>query len=138
MDVGLDSGPIVASEAWPLDGTETAPELEAQAATAGARLLARTVPRWLDGSLVARPQDATAATLTRPFHRDDGLLDPRRPAAELARQVRAYQPWPGSHLDSAAGRLTIWRARPALAAPWAIPVGRSSPVGSSSTTGSPP
>ncbi len=110
MDAGLDTGPIVATEAWPLDGTETAPELEARAAATGAELLARILPRWLDGSIVARPQAEEAATLTRPLRREDGRLDPAQPAAGLARQVRAFQPWPGSYLGTAGGRLTVWRA----------------------------
>ena len=34
------------------------------------------------------------------MRREDGLLDPERPAAELERQVRAYQPWPGAYVQS--------------------------------------
>lgn len=112
MDAGLDTGPIVAEEAWALAGTETAPELEVRAAQAGARLVSRSLAAWLDGSLGARPQDESAATLTRLLRKEDGRLDPHRPALELARQVRAFQPWPGSYLDTDAGRLTIWRATP--------------------------
>jgi methionyl-tRNA formyltransferase len=37
-------------------------------------------------------------------------LDPGRPAAELERQVRAYLPWPGSHVETGAGRLGVLRA----------------------------
>ncbi len=110
MDAGLDTGAIVASEAWPLDGTETAPELEARASAAGAELLARILLPWLEGSIVPRPQAEEAATLTRPLRREDGRLDPGQPAAGLARQVRAFQPWPGSYLATAGGRLTVWRA----------------------------
>ena len=117
MDAGLDTGPIVGVTEWPLDGTETAPELEARAATAGAELVRRSLAGWLAGTLPARPQDEASATLTRPLRREDGRLDPLRPATELERQVRAYQPWPGSHLDTAAGRLIIWRASVRPSAP---------------------
>ena len=110
MDAGLDTGPIVAVEDWRLDGTETAPELEARAARVGARLVTHSLGGWLAGSLPARPQDDAAATMTRPLRREDGRLDPLRTAAELARQVRAFQPWPGSHLDTGLGRLTVWHA----------------------------
>jgi methionyl-tRNA formyltransferase len=115
MDAGLDTGPIVAAEAWPLAGTETAPELEARAAAAGAALLLRSLGGWLDGSLVARPQDDAGATSTRPLRRDDGRLDPALGAEALERQVRAYQPWPGSFLETPAGRLVVWRASPVAA-----------------------
>jgi len=125
MDAGLDTGPIVAAQAWPLAGTETGPELEERAAAAGAALLERSLRGWLDGTLVPSPQPAEGATLTRPLRREDGRLDPSRPAAELARRVRALQPWPGSFVESSAGRLVVWRAtaagpdgdRPEFAAP---------------------
>lgn len=110
MDAGLDSGPIVAQRRVPLTGTETAPELEARLAEEAAELLAGTLPAWLEGSLGARPQPTAGVTLTRPLRREDGLLDPARPALELERQVRAYQPWPGSFLETEAGRLTVWSA----------------------------
>jgi methionyl-tRNA formyltransferase len=110
MDDGIDTGPIVAQERWSLDGTETTPELEARAAAAGAALLARTIGPWLAGELAERQQDEAGATLTRPLRRADGRLDPFRPVAELERQVRALQPWPGSWLETVVGRLIVWRA----------------------------
>jgi methionyl-tRNA formyltransferase len=54
--------------------------------------------------------------MTRPLRREDGRIDPRRSADELARQVRAYQPWPGSFADTPSGRLVIWVAQ-AIEAP---------------------
>jgi methionyl-tRNA formyltransferase len=50
--------------------------------------------------------------MTHPLHREDGRLDPSRDAVQLERQVRAYQPWPGTWAESVAGRLIVWRARP--------------------------
>ena len=48
--------------------------------------------------------------MTRPLRREDGRLDPISDADLLERQVRAYQPWPGSFLETPAGRLIVWRA----------------------------
>jgi methionyl-tRNA formyltransferase len=98
MDEGLDTGPIVARERVALDGTETAPELEARLADLGAVLLERSLAGWLDGSLHAVPQADEGVVLTRPLRREDGRLDPARSAAALERMVRAYQPWPGTFL----------------------------------------
>jgi methionyl-tRNA formyltransferase len=56
------------------------------------------------------PQPTEGATLTKPLKRDDGRLDVARPADELERQVRAYQPWPGSFLETPTGRLIVLRA----------------------------
>jgi methionyl-tRNA formyltransferase len=110
MDAGLDTGPILAAERWPLRGDETAPDLELEAAARGARLVTSILPPWLAGELRPVPQDETAATLTRPFRRGDGLLDPGRSAAELERRVRALTPWPGTFLETARGRLVVHRA----------------------------
>ena len=110
MDAGLDTGPIVAAEAWPLDGTETAPLLEARAAEAGAKLLRATLGPWLAERIEVRPQDEALATLTRPFSREDGRLDTDAPVLELERRIRALQPWPGTWVETLAGRLAILRA----------------------------
>jgi methionyl-tRNA formyltransferase len=112
MDAGLDTGPIVAVERWPLEGTETASELEAQAAGIGAGLLSKTIGAWLRGEIEPTPQGGEGVTLTRPLRREDGRLDVWLTADELERQVRAYQPWPGSFLETAAGRLVVWQATP--------------------------
>lgn len=121
MDAGLDTGPVVAATRWPLTGTETAPELQARAAKAGATLLRTTIPAWLAGTVAAVPQPAAGATLSRPLSRSDGRLDPERPAETLERQVRAYQPWPGSYVETPAGRLTVWRARAVRGGPQVAP-----------------
>lgn len=110
MDEGLDTGPIVAQERWALDGNETAEALEVEAARRGAALVRRKLAGWLAGTLLAVPQPASGVTLTRPLRRDDGRLDPARPAAELERQVRAYAPWPGSFLETNGGRLIVHEA----------------------------
>jgi methionyl-tRNA formyltransferase len=109
MDSGIDTGPIVAAEGWALAGTETAPALEARAAVTGATLLAGILPAWLSGTLEARDQ-AGPATTAAPLRREDGRLDPTRPAIELERRIRAFQPWPGTFVETPLGRLAILSA----------------------------
>ena len=111
----MDAGPIVAVEPLEVRPDDTAVTLEERAAGAAARLLVRALPEWLAGRLQARPQALEGLTLTRPLRREDGLLNAGRPAAELERQVRAYQPWPGSHLETCDGRLIVWKAHVAPA-----------------------
>lgn len=110
MDEGLDTGPIVAQERTPLHGDEVAPDLEATLAATAARVLDAALGPWLRGELDAHAQPAQGATLTKPLRREDGRLDVSRPAKELERQVRAYQPWPGSFADTEIGRLIVWKA----------------------------
>lgn len=117
MDAGVDTGPIVAQETVGLKGDETALDLEARLAGLGADLLGRTLGPWLHGEIAARPQPAEGVSITRPLRREDGRLDVRRSAVELERHVRAYQPWPGSFVDTPEGRLIVWVAEPASSGP---------------------
>jgi methionyl-tRNA formyltransferase len=110
MDDGIDTGPIVAVEPIALAGTETAPELEIRLAALAADLLARIIEPWIHGEIVPAPQTAAGATTTPRLRREDGLLDPGRPAAALERQVRALQPWPGTHLATARGPFAVHAA----------------------------
>lgn len=113
MDEGVDTGPIVAQWRTPLTGHETAPELEAVLAEQAARMLSVTLEHWLDGAIEPEPQPATGATLTHALRREDGRLDPARSVAELERQVRAYQPWPGTFIETDGGRIVVVRANEA-------------------------
>jgi methionyl-tRNA formyltransferase len=110
MDEGLDTGPIVAQTRVALRGDETTPLLEETLEVEAAGLLARYLGPWVRGKITATPQSEAGVSLTRPLRREDGRLDPRRAVVELERQVRAYQPWPGSFVQTDAGRLVVWRA----------------------------
>jgi len=108
MDEGVDTGPIVAVERERLYGHETTPELESRLSVLAARLLGTTVGPWVRGEIEARPQEQSLATHTRPLTREDGRLDPRRPAVQLERAVRAHLPWPGSFIETRfMGRLIV-------------------------------
>ncbi len=111
MDEGLDTGPLIAVREVPLQGDETAPDLEAVLASVAADLLASALPAWLSGELALEAQSEEGVSLTRPLRRGDGRLDPAQPAYLLERQVRAYQPWPGSFLETDQGRLIVWQSR---------------------------
>lgn len=110
MDAGLDTGPIVAQRAIPLTGGEVAPELEHRLSTITAQLLAESLADWLVGRIEAQPQPTDGVTLTRPLRREDGRLDAQKSAAQLERQVRAYQPWPRSWFEAGGDRIVVWRA----------------------------
>ncbi|MEP7158172.1 MAG: methionyl-tRNA formyltransferase [Chloroflexota bacterium] len=111
MDAGLDSGPLIAQARRRLAGSETTPDLEADLAQIAASLLTDTLDAFLGGIAWPTPQDESAATFTRPLRRSDGRLDPSKSAAELERQVRAYQPWPGTFFETTDGRVIVWTAR---------------------------
>jgi methionyl-tRNA formyltransferase len=110
MDAGLDTGPIVGVERWPLAGTETAADVEARAAAVAADLLFATLPGWLAGRIEPRSQPGAGATLTRPLRREDGRLDGHEPAELAERRLRALAPWPGTFIETDDGRVAVLRA----------------------------
>ena len=95
LDEGMDTGPVIAQREYALTGKETAGELTNTLFALGAELLAECLAPWTQGRLRARPQDDSQATVSRKLERADGLADWTLPAEMLARQCRAYTPWPG-------------------------------------------
>jgi methionyl-tRNA formyltransferase len=108
MDPGMDTGPLLLSEATPIGLDETAGELAERLARLGADVLIKTLAR-LD-SLQPVPQRNEAASLAPRLKKADGSLRWDRPAAELRNLVRGCNPWPGAVTLAPAGRLTLWRA----------------------------
>ena len=98
MDPGVDTGPILAQRSTPVLAEDTGASLTNRLAQIGAVLLSATLPAYLSGKIDPRPQDDSAATYARLLKKSDGELDLRIDAQTLARQVRAYDPWPGSFL----------------------------------------
>lgn len=120
MDVGLDTGDIIAQASLPIASDDTTATLTAKLAAQGAELLARTLPAWVAGTLPAIPQESAQATTTRLIRKEDGLIDWHQPAEIIARQVRAFTPWPGSQTTWHSQLLKIIAAHP-LAASDAMP-----------------
>jgi methionyl-tRNA formyltransferase len=96
MDPGLDTGPVLARAALPVQPDDTTETLTVRLAALGAELLSARLPDYLDGRLPAEPQDDRLATYAPQLKKEDGHLDFTRPAVELERRVRAMWPWPGA------------------------------------------
>lgn len=112
MDVGMDTGPMLAQDSISIGDNETAPELSRRLAELGAGLLSETLPRLERGDLRSRPQDDHEASYAPSLKREDGLINWRMEASAIANRVRAFQPWPGTYTQFRGTRFMIWRARP--------------------------
>jgi len=99
----MDTGPILTQRRIPILSHDTTGSLFQKLSGLGAELLMETLPQWLEGRLVPRPQDNDKATYCKMIAKEDGLIDWRCPAVELWRKVRAFQPWPGGY--------TTWQGR---------------------------
>ena len=103
LNQGMDAGPILAQLETPISPEESTNELTMRLFTMGAGLLKKVLPRWERGEIQARPQDESLVSVTKLLSKEDGEMDWSRPAAYLARQVRAYTPWPAC--------FTHWRGK---------------------------
>lgn len=113
MTERLDAGPIVEQWRLPLEGRESTAALEGRLAKLAAAVVPPVLVRWAASELRSVPQDDAAATLTRPFTREDGRIAWDDPAEAIDRQVRALQPWPGAWTLAGGRRLHVRAARPA-------------------------
>ena len=112
LDEGMDTGPVVAQRQFDLLGSETAGELTNSLFELGGELLAENLDGWVNGRLRARPQEEGQATVTRKLERGDGLADWALPALVLARQCRAFNPWPGLYTEFIGKMLKVLEAAP--------------------------
>jgi methionyl-tRNA formyltransferase len=110
MDAGLDTGPILLQQAIPIGPKETAGELSERLASLGASLMLEALDGLARGAIVPRPQPSEGATYAAKLRRDEARLDWRRPAVELERRVRAFDPWPGAWFEGRGERLRVLAA----------------------------
>lgn len=103
IDAGIDTGPMLLQRRIPIAGDDTTGTLTAKLAHLGADALLEALPRWIAGEQQRQPQEEQQASYTRMTRKEDGQVDWQRHAALLARQVRAYLPWPGAY--------TTWRGK---------------------------
>jgi methionyl-tRNA formyltransferase len=109
-DPGLDTGPIVAQVRCPIHADDTADSLTERLAQVGADLLVETLPRWLAGQIVPRPQSQQGVTYAERLTKADGRIDWSSPADHIERMLRAYTPWPGAYTDYQGQMLRLLRA----------------------------
>jgi methionyl-tRNA formyltransferase len=113
MDQGLDTGPILSQRSTPITDEMTAGMLFDRLAQMGAELLVDTLVGFVKGEIHPRPQEEAEATYAPQLRKQDGKLDFNQPAAFLARQVRAYNPWPSSYGYFGKDLLKIFQAHAA-------------------------
>lgn len=107
MDAGLDTGPMLLQERVPIGPQDDAGLLHDKLAALGADLILRALDGLAAATLTARPQPSAGVTYAAKLTRDDERLDWRRPAADLARQVRALSPRPGAWFAANGDRLKV-------------------------------
>ena len=122
MEAGLDTGPVLLERRTPISRDDTGGSLHDRLAVLGADVLAEGLARVMAGDVLAsRAQPQEGVTYAHKLDKAEARLDFARPAIELERQVRAFDPWPVAEGDVAGETLRIWAARAVDGQPGAVP-----------------
>jgi methionyl-tRNA formyltransferase len=108
MEAGLDTGPMYLRRSIYLTSRETGGSLHDKLAQLGASTLLEALPGIADGTLVPERQDDTLATYAGKLGKEDAWLDWTRPAVELDRMIRAFDPWPVAQTRLGEKVLRLW------------------------------
>ncbi|WP_295950755.1 methionyl-tRNA formyltransferase [uncultured Xanthomonas sp.] len=108
MEAGLDTGPVLLSQRTPIGADETGGQLHDRLAALGAQVLADGLGLLRAGLRpVAQPQSEAGVTYAHKLDKAQARLDWQQPAAQLARQVRAFDPWPVAEAVLAGERVRV-------------------------------
>lgn len=110
MDAGLDTGPVLLTGRTSIDGTDTLGSLHDRLAALGARLIVDALQRIEEGTATAVPQPDAGVTYAHKVEKGEAALDWGRPAIELDRRIRAFDPAPGAVTMLDGVPVKIWRA----------------------------
>jgi len=112
MDEGLDTGDMLLKQSLPIGARATTAELHDQLASLGAEALLAVLPQIEAGTLRPEPQNDADACYASKLRKSEALIDWRRPAIEIDRQIRAFNPWPVAQTPIEQGMLRIHAAEP--------------------------
>ncbi len=128
LEAGLDTGPTFGVLTEPIRPRDTAGDLLARLAVAGAGLLVATLDGLAAGVLQARPQSADGVSLAPRIEVADARVRWEHPGLAVDRLVRAMTPEPGAWTTFRDQRLGVRPVTPvahaAVLSPGEIEVGR--------------
>jgi len=121
MDAGLDTGPMLVSRSTPIAHDDTGGALTERLSHLGASLLVDALGGIAAGELTATPQPDDGVSLAPKIEAADRVVDPGRPAPEVARRIRALAPHIGATATVDGQPFKLWEA---VESPAAAPAGR--------------
>ncbi len=114
MDVGLDTGDMVSKAEVIIENTDTGDSLHDKLAKAGGKLAVETLAHIEAGTINPEKQDDNLSTYAKMLSKAEGEIDWTKSAAEIDRQIRAFNSWPCAYTSYKGKGLKIWEARPVL------------------------
>jgi methionyl-tRNA formyltransferase len=113
MDAGLDTGAMLLRRTVPIFPDDSAQTLHDRLAGSGAELIVEVIRECGIRVPHSTPQPEEGVTYAHKVEKSEAAIDWRRTCAELDRQVRAFNPFPGAATVLGDIGLKVWRAHPA-------------------------
>lgn len=108
MDAGLDTGAILDQEKISIENSDTAATLLEKTAAIGAELLLKVLQKLEDGALIPLAQQDAFATYAKKVSKEEAKINWQESAEKIARQVRAFDPWPVAYALLDNKSIRIW------------------------------
>jgi methionyl-tRNA formyltransferase len=112
MEAGLDTGPMLLARPTPIAPRETAATLHDRLAALGAQALLDSLDEIAAGAATPQAQPAAGVTYAAKIRKEEAAIDWSRPAVEIDRQIRAFNPWPIAQTQWNGQQLRVWDAEP--------------------------
>ncbi|GLX11847.1 methionyl-tRNA formyltransferase [Pseudomonas straminea] len=97
MEAGLDTGPMLLKVRTPITAEDTGGSLHDRLAELGPPAVIEAIAGLANGTLMGEVQDDAQANYAHKLNKDEARIDWSRPADELERLIRAFNPWPICH-----------------------------------------
>lgn len=111
MSAGLDTGPVLKRVSLPITEDDTAQTLHDKLAALGADALLSTLANLTTLQTQAEAQNDADTCYAEKLQKAEALIDWQQPAAQIARQIRAFNPWPVAQTQWRGDTLRIWSAQ---------------------------
>jgi methionyl-tRNA formyltransferase len=111
MDAGLDTGDMLLKKSCPIDASDNAQTLLDKLTALGADAIVEALPMLKQNKLAHTPQDGALATYAAKLSKAEAQIDWAQPAEQIARAVRAYNPFPAAITTLNATPIKIWQAQ---------------------------
>lgn len=101
LSVGMDEGPLLAQATYDIHQNETTPSLTKALIDLSDKMLKTIIPKWLSDQIDPAPQESVSLfsgdpTYSRKLSKEDGVIDWKKPAEQIEREIRAFAEWPKS------------------------------------------
>lgn len=110
MDVGLDTGDMLYKLSCPITADDNSATLYDKLAELGPQGLIETLQQLADNTAKPEVQDEAQVTYAEKLSKEEAQIDWSLPAAQLERNIRAFNPWPMSWMMIDEQPVKVWKA----------------------------